>query len=216
MVLHYYDYYSCYYYYSSYYYPCTTATLSPAEYTAVGVGLSLTPLHLNVSQPGAAYAVTAIGLYRVSTQNPLYSLSLYAEVQPHTVTDVQVTLNQTIVPVVFTQVLDLDSSGEVQPWEPMTVHVQGLTDISQGSNLFIVYSNNTTNGCPGNTPSLRMSLNNSATGCVSITARVLQVDERSNGLWLAVSFPTPVEVRSLNQALVEIMTASFVVSTSGT
>jgi hypothetical protein len=195
MYLHYYDYYSF-----------TTMTLSPVEYNAVGVGLSLAPMHLSVSQPGAAYTTTAIGLYRVSTQNPYYSLSLYAEVQPHTVTDVQVTLNQTTVPGVFTQVLDLDSSGEVQPWEPMTIHVQGLTGITQDSNVFIVYSNNSATGC--------------TEACVptssSITARVLQADERSNGLWLVVSFPTPVEVQSLKHASVEIITASFMVITSAT
>jgi hypothetical protein len=207
MYLRYYDYYT---------FTCTTipscATLSPVGYTAVGVGLSLAPLHLNVSQPGVAYTAAAIGLYRVSTQNPYYSLSLYAEVKPHTVTDVQVTLNQTTVPGVFTQVLDLDSSGEVQPWEPMTIHVQGLTGITQGSNVFIVYSDNNATGCTEmETPFRSCDLTSS-----SITARVLQADERSNGLWLVVSFPTPVEVQSLRQVSVEIITASFMVSASAT
>lgn len=108
---------------------------------------------------------------------------------------------------------DLDSSGEVQPWEPMTIHVQGLTGITQESKVFIVYSNNSTTGC---TEMKTLSF----LGCVltssSITARVLQADERSNGLWLVVSFPTPVEVQSLKQVSVEIITASFTVSTSAT
>ena len=178
--------------------------LSPVTFTAIGVGLSQAPLHLNVTQPGQAVAVTAPGLYQVFTKNEYYSMSLFAQVLPNSTTDVQVNLNQSLVPAAFTQTADLDSLGMVQPWEPVTVQVPGLSGAAPGSNIFIVYR----------TPSSPECLPNCLVSYSSVIAKVLQVDLRDNGTWLVVSLPSPVGVQTLQDVSVESLAASYQVTTN--
>jgi len=178
--------------------------LSPVTFTAIGVGLSQPPLRLNVTQPGQAVADTAPGLYQVFTRNEYYSMSLYAQVLPNSTTDVQVDLNQTLVPAVFTQTPDLDSLGMVQPWEPVTVHVSGLSGAAPGTNIFIVYGTSSSQGCPSTC----------LVSYSSVLAKVLQVDLRSDGTWLVVSLPNPVDVQALQDVSVESLAASYKVITS--
>jgi len=178
--------------------------LPPVTFTAIGVGLSQAPLHLNVTQPGQAIADTAPGLYQVFTRNEYYSMSLYAQVLPNSTTNVQVNLNQSLVPAVFTQTADLDSLGMVQPWEPVTVHVPGLLGTAPGSNIFIVYGTSSSLGCPSTC----------LVSYSSALAKVLQVDLRSNGTWLVVSIPNPVGVQTLQDVSVESVTSSYKVITN--
>lgn len=178
--------------------------LSPVTFTAIGVGLSQAPLRLNVTQPGQAVANTSPGLYQVFTRNEYYSLSLYAQVLPNSTTNVQVSLNQSLVPAVFTQIEDLDSLGIVQPWEPVTIHVPGLTGAAPGRNIFIVYGTSSSLGCPSTC----------LVSYSSVLAKVLQVDLRSNGAWLVVSLQSPVSVQTLQDVSIRSLSASYKVITN--
>jgi hypothetical protein len=186
-------------------------SLLPVNFTAVGVGLSQAPLHLKVSQPGQAFAVATPGLYRVSTLNAYYSLSLYAQVLPNSTTVVQVNLNQTLLRGILTRVFDPDSSGSVQPWEPVTIQVSNLSGLVPGSNVFIIYSNSNSTDCSArNTLSLRgfsCAIN------TPVLATVLQADKRSSGVWLVVSIPAPVVVQDLQAIYVETFLAAYSVNT---
>jgi len=181
-----------------------TLALSPVSFSAIGVGLTQAPVHFNVSQPGRSSAIVAPGLYRVSTSNEYYRLSLYAQVLANSVTDVHVTVNQIVSPVVFAQVFDLDSAGIVQSWEPITIQVSGLSEASLGSTIFIAYPNSGPSGRP---PS-------SAQAFLSTLANVLQADQRTDGIWLVVSLRTPVAMQSLRDLYVENVAATYEVNTS--
>ncbi len=183
--------------------PVPSPPLSPVSFTIIGVGLSQPPLHLSVPQPGRAYVVTTPGLYRVSTQNQYYTMSLYARVLPNMTTRVDVSVNRATAQGMYSQLLDLDSSGMVQPWEPVTIQVQGLSGVGQGSSVFVVYSDSSAPDCAQSCPMTYSP----------VIAKVLQADARTNGLWLTVSLPIPIAVQSLRNIYVESISATYEVGT---
>ncbi len=182
-------------------------SLPSVNFTVTSLSVSQTPLKVAVAQPGEATMTVKVGLYRVTTRNGYYNLSAFATVSAGKLTEVDVMVTQSTMPVLFAQVYTPDSSPTIPRWEPLTLKVgSGPSPPVRGSLVLLELNATSPANCPG--PCLPHVGS-------AVSTMVQQVDQRGGGVWLTVTLLEPLETKTLGYMGVSTLAATYSVRTLG-
>ena len=177
--------------------------LPPVNFTVRSQDGSYPTASLSVSEPGQIEVTRPAGTYIVSTSSVYYNFSVQVPISINLVSELDVSVSQSILQPGFTQVSDPDSSGLIEPWQTLVVQT-ALTPQApvQGGTVFLESIPQVDiNGTPVILPRHGTS---AFYGPSPVRANVLQADSRAGGLWLLLQPKQPLAIGTSNLYLYSI------------